>query len=182
MSKLKTVLGSVAGLLILIVLGAFVYASTKPDTFRYQRSMKIDAPAEKIFALIVDFRSWEKWSPWEKLDPNMQRSYSGSPNGVGTIYEWSGNKDIGKGRMEITTVNSPTKIVIKLDFLEPFEAHNTAEFTLSPKDGGNEVTWAMYGPNQFVSKIFGLFYDMDEMIGKDFETGLNSIKTIVETR
>ncbi|MDV6236712.1 SRPBCC family protein [Leptospira ellisii] len=182
MSKLKSVLASVAGLLILFVLGTLAYASTKPDTVHYQRSLKIDAPAEKIFALIVDFHSWGKWSPWEKLDPNMQRSYSGSPNGLGSIYEWSGNSDIGKGRMEITAADSPSKIVIKLDFLEPFEAHNTAEFTISPKDGGNEVTWAMHGPNHIFSKVLCLFLDMDAMIGEDFDKGLNSIKNIAETK
>ncbi|MBM9499183.1 SRPBCC family protein [Leptospira sp. 201903071] len=180
MSMLKLILLSIVGLLIVVTVILLVIASTKPDDFRYQRSISIQAPPEKVFPLINDFRTWAKWSPWENVDPSMKKTYSGPANGVGTIYEWDGNKNIGKGRMEITNSNSPSKITIQLDFIAPFEAHNTAEFTLDKKGDSTQVTWVMFGKNQFISKVMGLFLNMDEMIGKQFETGLNNLKTIGE--
>lgn len=182
MSKLKTILSAVAAVLILFILGTLAVASTKPATFRYERSLSIEASPEKVFALVNDYHSWPAWSPWEKLDPAVKRTYSGSSVGLGSIYEWEGNNDVGKGRMEIIESDSPSKIKMQLDFLSPFEAHNTAEFTFHTKDGATHVTWAMYGPNAFVSKVFGLFCDMDQMIGKEFETGLKNIKSIAEKK
>ncbi|TGK23191.1 polyketide cyclase [Leptospira yasudae] len=180
MSKLKTILLAIAGILILFILGTLALASTKPADFHYERSANIKASPEKVFALVNDYRTWTGWSPWEKLDPAMKRTYSGATSGKGAIYEWAGNDSIGKGRMEIIEADSPSKIKIQLDFFEPFEAHNTAEFTFTEEQGSTKVTWAMYGKNQFVSKVFGLFCDMDQMIGKDFEAGLNGMKSIAE--
>lgn len=180
MSMLKLTLLSIVVLLVVAIVILLVYASTKPEEFRYQRSISIKASPERIFPLISDFRSWAEWSPWEKVDPSMKKTYSGSANGVGTIYEWEGNKDIGKGRMEITEANSPSKIIIKLDFFAPFEAHNTAEFTLEKKGDTTQVTWVMFGKNVFLSKVMGIFLNMDEMIGKQFETGLDNLKRIGE--
>ena len=164
-------------LLIAVVLGI---AATKPDTLHVQRTATIHAPPEKIFPLINDYRNWTAWSPYEKIDPAMKRTYSGAPAGTGAVYEWEGNRKVGKGRMETTDVSSPSHITIKLDFLKPFEAHNTAEFTLVKRGAGTHLTWAMFGPANFMTKLMGLFMSMDRMVGKDFEAGLTNIKTLAE--
>jgi uncharacterized protein YndB with AHSA1/START domain len=173
------------GLIIVVVLvvavaGLLAVAATKPDTFRVQRSATIQAPPERIFPLINDFHSWGAWSPWEKLDPALRRTHSGAANGRGAVYEWEGNKKVGKGRMEITESSPPGKIAIKLDFLKPFEAHNTAEFTLEPQGNSTNVTWSMVGQLPYLFKVMTVFFSMDKMIGKDFETGLANMKSITE--
>lgn len=177
MKKIVLRILAVIALLLAVLL---VIASTKPDSFRVERSLSINAPADTIQTLIADFRHWEKWSPYEKIDPAMKKTYSGLANGKGAVYEWAGNSDIGAGRMEITGM-TPAKITVKLDFTAPFEAHNTAEFILEPEGAGTKVTWAMYGPNHFLGKFMGIFFDMDQMIGKDFETGLSNLKAAVES-
>jgi len=138
------------------------------------------APPEKIFPHINDFHNWLAWSPWEKLDPNLKRTYSGTAEGLGTVYDWEGNKQVGKGRMEITETVPPTKITIKLDFFKPFEAHNKAEFALDKQGELTGVTWAMLGQQPFMFKVMGLFCNLDKMIGKDFEAGLANLKSVVE--
>ncbi|EKO16429.1 MULTISPECIES: SRPBCC family protein [Leptospira] len=182
MSKSKMIVLSVLAVFAALVIVVVAVASTKPADFRFERTLSIKAQPEKIFTFVNDYHNWPSWSPWEKLDPGMKRSYSGASIGLGSVYEWEGNSEVGKGRMEIIESNSPSNIKMKLDFISPFEAHNTAEFTFVAKDGKTNVTWAMYGPNAFISKLMGLFWDMDQMIGKDFETGLNNIKTIVEEK
>jgi uncharacterized protein YndB with AHSA1/START domain len=167
----------IAAVAVAAVLG---YASTRPDTFRIERAATIQAPPDRIFPLINDFRNWTRWSPWEKMDPALKRTYSGAPSGPGAVYEWEGNKKVGKGRMEIVDAPPPSRVTIKLDFLKPFEAHNTADFTLTSQGGSTLVTWAMHGPNIFLSKVMGMFVNMDRMIGKDFETGLANLKTAAE--
>ena len=157
-----------------------IYAATRPDSFRVERSISINAPPEKIFPHLSDLRGHRAWSPWEGKDPAMQRTYSGSAQGKGAVYEWDGNRNIGKGRMEITEVSPPSRIVIKLDFIKPFEAHNTAEFRLEPKGASTKVTWAIHGPSPFFSKVMGPFLSMDKMIGKEFETGLANLKSLTE--
>jgi len=163
-----------------LIAGLLGFAATRPDTFRIQRATSIKAPPEKIFALVNDLRSHALWSPWEKKDPAMKKSYSGAASGEGAVYEWDGNKNIGKGRMEITETSPPSKVTLKLDFIKPFEGHNIAEFTLDAKADATNVTWAMYGPSPVLSKVIGLFCNMDRMIGKEFETGLANLKTITE--
>jgi uncharacterized protein YndB with AHSA1/START domain len=155
-------------------------AATKPDSFRYERATSIKAPPEKIYPHIADFHGWAAWSPWEKLDPALKRSYSGTPSGKGAVYEWQGNNKAGSGRMEITDTAAPSKVTIKLDFLKPFEAHNTAEFTLAPRGDATEVRWAMYGASPFMVKLMGIFMNMGDMVGKDFETGLANLKALAE--
>jgi uncharacterized protein YndB with AHSA1/START domain len=167
----------VAAVLIAAVL---VFAATKPDTFRIQRRTSIKAPPEKVFALINDFRNWESWSPWEKMDPAMRKTHSGPTMGRGAVYEWAGNKKVGKGRMEIIESSPSSRIMIQLDFIEPFEAHNMAEFSLKAERDFTSITWAMYGPTSYMAKLMGLFLNMDNMIGKDFETGLSNMKTAAE--
>lgn len=163
---------------IAVLLG---FAASRPDHFSVSRSTSIAAPPDQLFPLIDDFHSWARWSPWEKRDPNMQRTHSGSPAGPGAIYEWSGNSDVGQGRMEVTNTVKPSQVTIKLDFLKPFEAHNTAEFTLTPEGAGTKVTWTMSGPANFMSKLMGIFMNMDKMIGRDFEEGLANLKRVGET-
>lgn len=167
-------------LLVVAVVAVLAYAATKPATFRVERTTTIKAPPEKIFALIEDMRGWGAWSPYEKKDPAMKRAYSGQPSGKGAVYEWDGDKNVGKGRMEITEASPPSKIIIKLNFLRPFETHNTASFTMLPKGESTDVTWAMDCPNLFISKVMSVFIDMDKMIGKDFEEGLGNLKRIAE--
>jgi Polyketide cyclase / dehydrase and lipid transport len=156
------------------------FAATKPDAFRIQRAMSMKAPPEKIFPLINDFHSWASWSPWEKLDPALKRTYSGAASGQGAVYEWEGNKKVGQGRMEILESSPSSKVLIKLDFIKPFEAHNTAEFTLDRQGDSTTVTWIMNGQQPYMFKVMSVFFSMDKMIGKDFETGLANLKSITE--
>jgi carbon monoxide dehydrogenase subunit G len=172
---------AIIGIIFAVVLaGILIFAAAKPDIFRVQRSTSINAPPEKIFPLINEFDRWGTWSPYEKRDPAMKRSRSGPSSGKGAVYGWEGNSQIGTGRMEIMEALPPSKIVIKLDFLKPFEAHNTAEFTLEGKGDTTSVTWAMHGPANYISKLMGVFINMDSMIGKDFEAGLANLKTVAE--
>jgi carbon monoxide dehydrogenase subunit G len=168
-------------IVVVVVIGAIlVYAATQPDSFSVQRSATIKAPPEKIFALINDLHSWGSWSPWEKKDPAMKRTFSGAPNGKGAAYAWEGNSSVGEGRMEIVDTSPPSKVTIKLDFVKPIEGHNTAEFMLESKGDSTSVTWAMYGPSAYVAKVIGVFVSMDKMIGKEFETGLANMKSVAE--
>jgi carbon monoxide dehydrogenase subunit G len=174
---LKTILIVV----VVLIAAVLVYAATMPDSFSVQRTASIKAPPEKIFPLINDLHRWGSWSPWEKMDPEMKRTYSGSAAGKGAVYAWQGNSKVGEGRMEIADTSPPSKVTIKLDFLKPFEAHNTAEFTLEPKGDSTNVTWTMYGPSAYIHKVIGVFVSMDKMIGKDFEIGLANLKSAAET-
>jgi hypothetical protein len=171
----KIALGVVAILAIIVGLAAM-----KPDSFSVKRVVSIKAPPEKIAALITDFHQWSNWSPWEHLDPNMKRTFSGAPSGKGAVYEWEGNKDVGKGRMEVADAATPVKTIIKLDFLQPVESQNIAEFTLLPQGEMTTVSWDMHGPMPFTAKLMNVFISMDAMIGKDFERGLANLKTVAE--
>ena len=171
-------------ILILLLLGItalLAYASTRPDTFRIERSMLIQAPAEKVFPHIDDLHNWNAWSPWAHMDPAMTQTYGGALRGTGATQSWSGNSKVGQGSMEIIESAPSSRIVMKLDFLKPFEAHNTAEFSLTPEAGATRVTWAMHGPSNFMSKVMGIFMNMDAMVGGQFEQGLANLKRVVET-
>jgi hypothetical protein len=174
------VIAVIAVILAIAIAAVLILAATKPDMFRIQRALTMKAPAEAIFPLISDFHRWGGWSPWENRDPAMKRGFSGAESGKGSVYGWEGNKNVGTGRMEIIEASAPSRVVIKLDFLKPFEAHNTAEFTMLPKENATEVTWAMYGPASFLSKLMHVFIDMDTMIGRDFEAGLANLKMLTE--
>ena len=166
---------------VVVLLGALlIYAATQPDTFRIQRAATIKAPPERIFAVLNDFLRWDTWSPWEKKDPAMKRTFSAVTSGKGAVYAWEGNRDVGQGRMEIAESVAPSKVAIKLDFVKPFEAHNIVEFTLEPKGDSTHVTWAMQGPMPYISKLITVFVNMDSMVGKDFEAGLANLKTNTE--
>jgi Polyketide cyclase / dehydrase and lipid transport len=165
---------------ILSVAAILIVALTKPSTFRVERSVTINASPEKVAGLISDFHQWDAWSPWAKLDPAMKTTYSGPASGPGSVYEWEGNSKVGKGRMEILSTD-PAQTSIKLDFLKPFESHNTSDFVLEPQGTGTRVNWIMYGPMEyFPGKIMSVFTSMDKMIGPDFEKGLASMKTAAE--
>jgi carbon monoxide dehydrogenase subunit G len=166
--------------IVVLIAGVLIYAATRPDTFRVERSTTISAPADRIFELINDFHRWTAWSPWETIDPALKRTYGGNESGLGSTYEWLGNNQVGQGRMEISESTPPTKIVIKLDFIKPFEAHNIAEFTLVPNGNETKVNWAMHGPSPYVAKVMGVFVSMDRMVGKDFEKGLANLKAAAE--
>ena len=168
-------------ILAAVVVALLIYAATRPPTFTVQRSATIGAPPDRVFAYLDDFHRWPAWSPWERLDPEMQRVFSGAEHGKGAAYAWSGNKKVGEGRMEILESQAPSRVFIQLDFLKPFEAHNTTEFTLDPGDGGTRLNWAMHGNHNFVSKLMSVFMNMDKMVGSDFERGLANLKTVAET-
>ena len=155
-----------------------VLAALRPDSFRIERSALLLAPPAQVAGLITDFRQWVQWSPWEKIDATMQRSYSGADSGVGAVYAWTGNGKAGAGRMEITDANAH-RIVIRIDFFKPFAASNTVEFTLQARDDGTHLIWAMFGPSPFVSKLMGLVFNIDKMVGKDFEAGLANLQGAV---
>ena len=165
---------------VVLVIALLAFAATKPDSFQVQRSASVKARPEKIFPLIDDFQNWGSWSPYENKDPAMKRAHSGPASGKGAVYEWDGDKNVGKGRMEITESSPASKIVIQLDFFKPFEAHNIAEFTLEPQGDTTKVTWAMRGPAPFISKLMQVFINFDHMIGKDFEAGLANLKAVAE--
>jgi len=171
---------TVAIAVVVLLAALLVFAATRPDTFRVQRATNIKAPPEKIFPLIADFHSWGSWSPWEKLDPAMKRTHSGAANGKGAVYAWEGSGKVGAGRMEITQSSPPSRVIIKLDFIKPFEGHNIAEFALQAQGDSTNLTWAMHGPNPYIAKVMQIFFSMDSMVGKDFEAGLANMKAIAE--
>ena len=173
------IIGIAVLVVVVAVAGLLIYAATRPDDFRVERSIAVKAPPDKVMALVGDLRGWTAWSPYEKKDPGMKRSYSGAPAGKGAVYEWDGNNQVGHGRMEILEA-TPSKVVIKLDFITPFEAHNIAEFTARPQGDNTNVTWAMYGPSPFIAKVMQTVINMDRMVGKDFEAGLQNLKAVAE--
>jgi hypothetical protein len=177
MLKAITIIAVVLAVGIVVVLAL---AATKPDSFRVERSLAVKAPADVIYPLIANFHFWNGWSPYEGRDPAMKRTFGGTDQGKGATYAWDGNNNVGAGRMEILEANTPSKIRIKLDFERPFEGHNTAEFTFAPQGDATLVTWAMYGPAPFMSKLMQVFMNFDNMIGKDFEAGLASLKKLTE--
>lgn len=169
------------GLALAVVIVAFVVVvALQPSSFHIERSRKMDAPPYVAFNLINDFHRWSAWSPWEKLDPGMEKKHLGPAFGVGSIYEWSGNDDVGEGRMTIVGSQPEKKVAVKLEFIKPWEATNQTVFSLKPTDQGVEVTWTMNGQNNFMAKAASLFMNMDELVGKDFEAGLAQMEKVAE--
>ncbi len=173
---------TVALVVVVLVAGVLGFAATRPDDFSVQRSIVIAAPADAIYPRVADFHRWPEWSPWEKLDPAMQRTHSGAASGTGAAYSWQGNDKVGAGRMQITAATPPSSLAIQLDFLTPFEAHNTTLFSFAPEGDATRVTWVMRGPSPYLSKLIGVFVSMDRMVGGDFETGLANLKAASERR
>lgn len=173
---LKTVLLIVVAAIALLL----IVAATRPDTFAVERSTTIAAPAEKLFPLINDMHQFNTWNPYARKDPAMKAEYSGAAAGPGAVFDFQGNKDVGKGRISVTGATEPSLVTMQLDMWEPFEGHNTVNFILAPDGAGTRVTWAMHGPSAFITKLMGLFFNMDQMIGKDFEAGLANLKALAE--
>ncbi len=167
-------------LIALVIIGILVYAAMQSDETDVRRSADIHAPAQKIFDLVNDLHQWAAWSPYEKMDPAMTKSYSGAPLGKGARYAWSGNSKVGAGKMEIVDSTPAAKISVALDFEKPFAGRNIADFTFAPKGGATNVTWALSGKKAFIPKLMGLFLDMDKMIGGPFADGLANLKALAE--
>lgn len=164
-----------------LVVAAFAaLVAMQPVEMLVTRSATIAAPPAAVFAQVNDFRNWQAWSPWEGLDPNLQRSYEGAASGEGAVYHWAGNAEVGEGRMTIEESRPEERIRIRLEFLKPFAATNATEFTFASQGEGTEVTWTMAGEKNFVSKGMCLIMDMDAMIGADFEKGLAQLADVVE--
>ncbi|MDO9337382.1 MAG: SRPBCC family protein [Caulobacter sp.] len=169
----------ILGLVVVAVIGIVAFASTKPDSFIIQRSTTIDAPPAKVYALIQDFRQWSAWSPFEKLDADMKRSYGEPAAGLGGTYGWEGKK-AGSGTMRIRQADPDRRVVIALDFTKPFPASNTATFELEPVGEGTRVTWAMSGQSPLMFKVMDTLMGMDKTVGRDFEKGLADLKAAAE--
>ena len=165
---------------VLAIAGVLGFAATRPGFFTVQRTASIKAPPEKIFPMINDFRNWTAWSPYEHKDPAMKRTYGIATTGRGAIYEWAGDKNVGSGRITITDASPPSKVMIDLDMIKPFAASNKVEFTLVPNGDSTAVTWEMEGGVPYFAKIIHVFFDMDQMVGKDFEAGLANLKAGAE--
>jgi uncharacterized protein YndB with AHSA1/START domain len=165
---------------VVLIAAVLLLATRQPDTFSVERRIVVNAPPERVFAQINDFHAWEAWSPWAKLDPAMQATYSAAAQGVGAVYEWRGNSDVGEGRMAIKSATAPSEVMIALDFLTPFESHNVTTFMLTPTGSGTEVIWTMKGNAEYVTKLMTMFVSMDKMVGPDFSRGLEQLKAVVE--
>jgi uncharacterized protein YndB with AHSA1/START domain len=173
-------LKKIALVLVLAIAALVVAIATRPSDFRIERRQAMAAPPEVVFPYLNDFRKWQAWSPWEKLDPAQQRTFGGPASGVGAQYAWQGNDQVGSGRMTIIESEPSRRVDIDLEFLQPMQAKNRATFELQPTGEGVHVRWTMTGHNNFVAKAFHMFVDVDELAGKDFELGLHQLKTLAE--
>jgi len=170
-------------LLLIVAMVAFLgFASTKPNDFRIERSMTMAAPAAKIFEQVNNPRKMAAWSPWNKMDPDGKFLYEGPASGVGAVSKWSGNMNLGEGSATIVESKPNTLVKTRLDFVKPMAGSHTGEFILKQTGGTTEVTWAMYGTNNFIGKVMGLIMNCDKMVGGQFEEGLTSLKTRVEAK
>jgi len=171
----------VTGLLVAVA-AVLAYAATRSDEFRVERRLRIAAPVDRLWPLVGELKGFNRWNPYERKDPVIRTRYEGAPQGIGSRYAWESAK-VGVGSMEITGQQPGRAVQMRLDFLKPFEAHNQAEFGLQPlADGATEVRWTMQGPASFVSKLMGVFIDMDRLVGSDFEDGLQNLRQIAEAR
>lgn len=175
-----TIITIIAVVLAVAIAVVLVLASGKPDEFRYERSILVDAPADRIFPFVNDFKKWIVWSPYEVKDPDMKRTYGDRTEGVGAVYAWDGNKNVGSGRMEIADEARPERLRIKLDFFRPFKANNVAEFSFTETPEGTRVVWAMTGKNTLMGKVMCTVMNVDRMVGDDFDKGLRALKAAAE--
>lgn len=174
----KATLG-VAGVATLAVAGVLIYAATKPDTFSVQRSATIAAPPDKLFGLINEPKAFNTWNPYALRDPQVKLRYEGAASGPGAAYAWE-SESLGVGRMEVIEAVASTRIAMHLNFEKPMQTKNRLEFTLKPQGAATQVTWAMSGPMPYLSKLITTFFDMDKMVGGDFEAGLANLKAAAE--
>jgi hypothetical protein len=176
----KTIVFIALGLIVLAVVFVLLLALRQPDSFRIQRSTVIGAPAERIYPLIADMRRMNSWNPFAKKDPQIQITYRGPASGPGAAYDFSGNKEVGKGCIEVTEAVAPTRVAMRLDVTEPMEGHHAILFSLAPDGGGTRVTWAMEGASPFLGKVMGVVFNMDKMVGGAFDAGLADLKAQAE--
>lgn len=172
---IKIIAVAVVALLAIIL----IYAVTKPDLFHVERAIDIQAPPEKIFGLINDFRQWDAWTPYNK-DPAMKKTYSANTSGKGAHYAWEGNKEVGQGEITITDATPPREIEMELHMIKPFEGRNHVVFSIEATGGITKVTWALEDQHTYFLKLLSIFISMDKMIGNDFETGLARLKVTAE--
>ena len=165
-----------------IAMALIVIVMLQPEDYRVERSATMAAPPSAPFALVNDFHNWEQWSPWAKLDPNMTVKFEGPTSGVGAVYSWVGNGEVGEGRMEILESKPHEMIRIKLEFVKPFASMCDTVYTFKPDGSNTTVKWAMSGKNNFMSKAFHLAMNIDKLVGGDFEKGLASMKSLVEAK
>lgn len=178
---MRRILLIIAAVLVIGIGGLLLYATmTQPDTFRVQRSATINAPPDKVYAILTDLRRGAEWSPYEKKDPSMKKTFSGPASGPGAKMAWDGNNDIGAGTLTVNSATTPSKIVINLDMTKPMAANNIVEYALTPQGNATNVNWAIHGPMNIFSKVMCTFMDMDKMVGKDFEAGLKDLKALAE--
>lgn len=175
--KLLIALAVVAGLVLVLV----VIVAMQPPHFRIARSITIAATPEAVYEQVNDYHNWSVWSPWEKLDPNMKRTYEGPASGKGAAYSWVGNDGVGEGKMTITETKPGEVIKIKLEFRKPMEDTCDAQFDFKRAGQNTAVTWSMEGDKGFIQKAFCMVMDMDKMVGGDFEKGLKDLKAVVES-
>jgi uncharacterized protein YndB with AHSA1/START domain len=169
------------GVVAILLLGALAAViATRPDTFRVERSAELAAPPEAVFALIDDLHAWQRWSPWEKLDPRMEKTYDGPPAGPGASYRWKGNSDVGSGRLTIVESKPSELVRVRLEFVEPFAGESEALFELAPTATGTSVRWVVEGQNGFAAKAISLVVDMDGMMGDMFEQGLADLDSAAQ--
>lgn len=177
---LKKILIIAAATIAVIVVAFVAVVAMQPADFKIERTAVMSAAPPDVFAQVNDFHNWDAWSPWAKLDPAAKNTFEGSSEGEGAIFRWSGNEEVGEGRMTILESRPNELVKIKLEFLRPFENTATAQFDFQPEGDHTKVTWSMFGKNGFLAKAFCLFMDMDKTVGKDFEKGLAAMKSAVE--
>jgi hypothetical protein len=168
-------------LLVAAIAGLAVYVAMQPDHFRIERRATVNAPPQTVFIQVNDFRKWDDWSPWAKLDPNSKIAFEGPQGGQGAVFKWSGNDKVGEGRMTLVESKPAELVRIEVAFVKPFEGSSTSDFIFRPRDGGTEVVWASYGPMNFISKAMCLVMNMEKMLGPDMEKGLEQMKTLAES-
>jgi hypothetical protein len=164
-----------------VVIAALSIAiAARPGAFHIERSIEMDGPPDGAFAHVNNLQAWADWSPWDKIDPQMKRTFGGPAAGPGATYAWVGKRRVGEGRMTVVKSEPPSLVAIKLEFLKPWTATNMTTFTFTPTERGTRVMWSMDGENRFLMKCASLFMNMDKMIGKDFERGLEALKLVSE--
>lgn len=166
-------------LVLVLFIGVAVLAWRQPDQFTVERSVLVQASPARIYPLVSDLKAFNTWNPFLAQDPDTQLRYEAVTAGAGAAYAWEGGKS-GAGSMRILEATPPEKVVVKLDFTKPMEGHNTVVFALRPEGESTRVSWTMSGPMGFVNKLFGLVFNMDTMVGGEFEKGLASLKALAE--
>lgn len=175
--KLLIALAVVAALIVVFV----IVVAMQPSTFRISRSATMAAPAAAVFPHVNELKKWQPWSPWMKLDPNAKSTFEGPPAGLGSAMAWAGNNEVGEGKMTIIESKPNELVRFRLEFYKPMAGTSEAEFTFKPEGNKTTVTWSMSGTNNFVGRAMCMVMNMDKMVGGQFENGLASIKSLVET-